>query len=298
MKILITGGSGFVGRRLCRHFLEQGEAVIAVGRRPVMDPPGQGNFRYRSADTGRPGDWQSAVADVDAVINLAGASIFRRWNRRYKEEIRESRVRCTRLLVEAMPRDGERTLVSASAIGYYGDGGETVLDEDAPAGSDFLAGIAADWEAAAVAATAKGVRVLQTRFGVVLGPDGGAMAKMVPAFRSGLGGPVGNGRQWFSWIHMEDLTAAVEFLLRRKDLDGPFNFTAPEPIRQGAFARLMGRCLKRPAVVPAPGFMLRMMLGEFADTLLQSQRVAPRRLTTAGFAFRFADAEAAIADLV
>jgi uncharacterized protein len=298
MKVMLTGGSGFVGRHLCRHFLERGDAVTAVGRRSAMDAPGPGDFTYRSTDTERADDWTPIATNADVVINLAGASIFRRWNRRYKIEIRESRIQTTRRLVEALPEGKNRVLISTSAIGYYGDGGEAVMDEETPAGDDFLAGIAADWERAAVAAEAKGTRVCRARFGVVLGPEGGAMAKMVPAFRSGLGGPVGNGRQWFSWIHIEDLAAAVDFLIERKDLSGPFNFTAPEPIRQGDFARLMGRGLNRPALMPAPAFMLRMMLGEFADTLLQSQRVVPRRLTEAGFGFRFANAETALTDLI
>lgn len=297
MKIAVTGASGFVGRALSRLLLDTGHAVTGLGTsktHPLQSAP---EFTWISADTIHAGDWQAAVADADAVINLAGRTIFKRWSRSYKAQIVDSRLQTTRHVVSAMAGKG-KVLLSTSAVGYYGSRGDEVLDEDAGPGTDFLARLSVDWEQAALDAERHGVRVVIMRFGVVLGDGGGALAQMLPAFRMFAGGPLGKGRQWFSWIHMADLLAAVQFLLDNQHLRGPYNFCAPGVVRQKKFARALGKVLGRPAVVPAPALALRMMMGEMAGVLLASQQVRPERLTADGFSFRFPDVDSALADLV
>ena len=298
MKIFITGGLGFIGRNLCEFFLGQGHHVTAVGTRSSQHLFDHADFRYISADTTRKGAWQDALKDTNAVINLAGKSIFNRWNKRYKKLIYDSRILTTRNIVEALPLDHRITLCSASGIGYYGNSGNDILKEDSPNADDFLAGISRDWEAEALQAQAKGIRVLTTRFGIVLGKNGGAMEKMIPAFRYFMGGPLGSGKQWFSWIHLNDLLAAMKFVLEHQDIDGPVNFCAPGAVRNRDFAKTLGMVLNRPAVMPAPGFMLRLVLGEFGTSLLFSQRAIPDKLLHHGFEFKYPEAEAAIRSIV
>jgi uncharacterized protein (TIGR01777 family) len=297
LQVFITGGSGYVGTALSRYLLENGHSVTAVGSRPSFDAIRDDGFRYLSADTSQPGDWQTVAAEADAIVNLAGRSIFKRWSRRYKKTIYDSRILTTTHIADALPDDTQAVFISTSAVGYYGNRGDDPLPESAPPGDDFLAEVGIDWEAAADGAAKKGARVVLARFGVVLGAHGGAMAKMLPAFKSGLGGPIGNGKQWFPWIHMTDLVRATAFLMNHPDADGPFNFCAPEPVRQGDFARRLGRHLNRPAVLPAPATVMRLMLGEFAGTLLVSQRVIPERLQQFGFAFRFPDIDSALSEI-
>lgn len=298
MNIFITGGSGYVGTALSRYFLDKGHRVIAVGTRPSFDAIRHEAFDYLSADTSQPGDWQSRAANADVIVNLAGKGIFKRWSQQYKAAIYDSRILTTRHLAEALPTNTSAVFLSTSAVGYYGSRGEEMLTEAATPGEDFLAHVGQDWEAAAIDAAKKGARVVLARFGVVLSAGGGAMAKMLPAFRSGLGGPIGNGKQWFPWIHLADLIRAMDFLLNQPNAEGPYNFCAPDPVRQGDFARHLGRQLSRPAFFPAPAAMMRVMLGEFANTLLASQRVIPERLQQAGFIFQFPNIESALSDIV
>lgn len=298
MNVLITGGLGFVGRHLSRLLLEKGHHVTAVGLRPHPALIPHPHFSYLSADTTRPGAWQEALRDMDAVVNLAGKTIFHLWTERYKAEIYDSRILTTRNLVAALPQGRPTTLVSTSAVGYYGDCGEDTLTEEAPAGDDFLARLGRHWEAEALKAADQGSRVVVARFGIVLGADGGALEKMIPAFRSYLGGPLGDGTQWFPWIHIGDLTAALAFALDSERAAGPMNFTAPNPVRNREFARELARLLNRPALMPAPGFVIRTVLGELGKTLLASQRVVPEKLLQAGFAFRFPAVREALYDLV
>ncbi len=298
MNVLITGGLGFVGRHLSRLLLEKGYYVTALGLRPHPALIPHPHFSYLAADTTRPGAWQEALRDMDAVVNLAGKNIFRPWTARNKTEIYDSRILTTRNLVAALPPGRPTTLVSTSAVGYYGDCGEDILTEAAPAGGDFLARLGRDWEAEALPAADRGSRVVVARFGIVLGADGGALAKMIPAFRSYLGGPLGDGTQWFPWIHIADLTAALAFVLETEPAAGPMNFTAPNPVRNREFARELARLLNRPALMPAPGFVIRTVLGELGQTLLASQRVVPEKLLQAGFAFRFPAVREALYDLV
>jgi hypothetical protein len=297
MKILITGGTGFVGTHLSRACLDAGHEVTVLGTRSHPrpgDPPG---LRRIAADTTGPGQWQAYAAAADLIFNLAGRNIFQRWTRKHKQQIYDSRILTTRNVVDALPMEAATAMISTSAVGYYGNCGDTELSEESPAGTDFLASVARDWEAEARKAEAKGARVVLARFGIVLGPDGGALAKMIPAFKSLLGGPLGSGRQWFPWIHVQDLVGALRFLARRSDLKGPFNLCAPHPVTNAVMARALGKVLGRPAKMPVPAFMVRMIAGELGDVLLSSQRTLPVRLSKAGFEFDFENIDTALAEI-
>ena len=300
MKIWITGGTGFVGQRLSAFLLERGHGVVAVGSRPAFEEIHHGNFRYVSADTSFEGSWQEGIREAEAVINLTGRPIFGYWTERAKAQIYESRVATTRNIVAALARDPgrERVLVSTSGVGYYGDRGDEILTEASSRGEGFLADLSRDWEAAALAAEAHGVRVVTPRFGVVLDPAGGALKQMLPPFRLGLGGPLGDGRQWFPWIHMDDLVAALVFALTESRVSGPVNLTAPNPVQNRDFARALGRVLLRPALMPVPGFMIKTALGEMGRVLLSSQRVLPVRLLDSGFRFQYPDVAPALKHLI
>lgn len=293
--LLITGASGFVGKHLSRHFLSRGVHVTGMGTSD--DHPFTkefDNFKWVRADTTREGPWQDHVSEADTVINLAGRSIFKRWSKAYKQTIYDSRVKTTRHLVSAMAQGRPARFLSTSAVGIYGDGGERLLTEADPGGADFLAGVCQDWETEALKAGDLGVQVLLMRFGVVLG-DEGALSVMAPAFKWFAGGPLGSGRQWFPWIHVQDLVRAVDFLIRSDDRTGPVNLVGPTPVRQRDFARFLGRALNRPAVTPAPSFMVKLAMGELGASLLQSQKASPKALEDMGFEFRFQTADAALA---
>jgi uncharacterized protein (TIGR01777 family) len=257
----------------------------------------RGRLHAISADTTRKGSWQNALKDVDAVINLAGTSIFQRWTPAYKQQIYDSRVLTTRHVVEGLTGDRPQTLISTSAVGYYGSRGNDILSESEPCGKDFLSRVGKDWEHEAFAAEKKNVRVVAARFGVVLGRSGGALQQMITPFKWFAGGPMGSGRQWFSWIHISDLLAGLIFMLENVKIRGPVNLCSPAPVTSGELARTLGAVLGRPAVIPAPSFALRLILGEFADTLLASQRAIPEKLLAAGFVFRFPDLKDALNDL-
>lgn len=297
MRVLITGGTGFVGSHLSARLMKEGHQVTVLTR---------GGARARGTHTpeflqGDPlvqGKWQEAVSQQDVLINLAGTSIFGRWTQDYKEELRLSRILTTRHLVEAIPQGAGTTLISASGAGYYGFHEDEELDESSPRGRDFLALLAADWEAEALKASEKGARVVITRFGIVLGRTGGALQQMLTPFKWFVGGPLGNGLQWFSWIHVEDLVEAMLFIIDRPHLSGVFNLTSPNPVRNKELSKAIGRALRRPSWLPAPGFMIRLVLGEFGAVLLQGQRVLPKRLMEAGFVFRHPRLEDALEDLL
>ncbi|MBI5590481.1 MAG: TIGR01777 family protein [Deltaproteobacteria bacterium] len=296
MKILITGGTGFVGTFLTKQLLQNEHEVTVIGRSSV---PGvqPGHFHAISADTTRKGLWQDALKDVDAVINLAGMSIFHRWTPAYKRQIYDSRILTTRHVVEGMSGDRLQTLISTSAVGYYGSRGDDILSEAEPCGRDFLSQVGKDWEHEAFEAEKKNIRVVATRFGVVLGRSGGALKQMITPFKWFAGGPMGSGRQWFSWIHMSDLMAGMMYILENAKIQGPVNLCSPAPVTSGELARTLGAVLGRPAVIPAPSIALRLILGEFAETLLASQRAVPKKLLASGFVFRFPDLKGALTDL-
>jgi len=234
---------------------------------------------------------------LDAVINLAGTSIFQRWTPASKQQIYDSRILTTRHVVEGLTADRPQTLISTSAVGHYGSRGGDILSESEPCGKDFLSRVGNDWEYEAFEAEKKNVRVVAARFGVVLGRSGGALKQMITPFKWFAGGPMGNGRQWFSWIHIDDLIAGLMFMLENAKVQGPVNLCSPAPVTSGELARTLGAVLGRPAVIPAPSFALRLILGEFADTLLASQRAIPEKLLASGFVFRFPDLKDALTDL-
>jgi hypothetical protein len=298
MNIFITGGTGFVGKGLTQRLIDSGHRVTLLTRslRKIGSHPPE--VSLVEGDSTRKGDWQKSVSEHEAVINLAGASIFSRWTPEMKRILRESRILTTRNLVEAFEGSGVRTFFSTSAIGYYGFHEDEELTESSPPGSDFLAQLAVDWEKEALKAEISGVRVVLTRFGIVLGEEGGALGQMVPMFQKYLGGPLGSGRQWFSWIHRKDLTQAFLFLLSKHGISGPVNFTAPNPVRNRDLAAALGRVLNRPARLPAPGFMLRLVLGEFGSILLEGQKVIPGKLLQGGFQFRYPKIEEALAEIL
>ena len=269
-----------------------------MGTRPEQNLIDHNRFRYISADTTREGHWQQELKDADAVINLAGRSIFGRWTKSYKAQIHDSRILTTRHLVDALPANNDVSVISASGVGYYGNRGDNILTENEANGNDFLASVCKDWEHVAFQAEKKGARVVSCRFGVVLGKNGGAMEKMVSAFRFYVGGPMGGGMQWFPWIHLEDLISAIIFVLEDKDVNGPFNLCSPQPVRNNDLAKTMGRILNRPSFMPAPAFMMKLALGEFAGTLLDSQRAIPEKLLSCGFKFQYADIGDAIKNIV
>jgi uncharacterized protein (TIGR01777 family) len=298
MNYFISGGLGFVGRRLTQFILDQGHNVRVVGLRPKQDITQNNDFKYISADTSKEGDWQDAVAEADVIYNLAGKTISKRWTKSYKEQIYDSRILTTRNIVAALPENKTITFCSTSAVGYYGDRGEETLTENATSGDDFLAKVGIDWETEAFAAENKGIRVITARFGIVLGKNGGALEKMLPAFKSFVGGPLGSGRQWFPWIHMDDMISGLMFVTENENVRGPVNLCSPNPVRNQELAKALGNVLNRPAVMTTPGFMIRLAMGEIAGALLASQRVAPEKLLEYGFQFKFPDLKAALEDIL
>ena len=298
MRILMTGGTGFVGQHLASFFLEKGHRVVATGTSDAHPLIGQKDFEYLRADTTQAGFWQDEVGQAEAIVNLAGRTIFHRWTKAYKRQILDSRILTTRNLVDALPSDRKVAFLSTSAVGYYGNRGDETLTEDAIAGTDFLAEVGIQWEAEAMRASSANHRVVIMRFSVILGANGGALAQMVPAYRMYAGGALGSGRQWFPWIHLDDLMAAVDFCLADQDLSGAVNFCAPGIVTSKGFAQALGRALHRPAVLKVPTFALRMAMGEMGAVLLNSHRAIPARLVQAGFEFRYPDVDDALQNLL
>jgi uncharacterized protein (TIGR01777 family) len=293
MKLLITGGTGFIGGALCRSLLQQGHELLILTRSPQRRTPAAG-MRFVSWDSDV---WRSALGEAEGVVNLAGEPLAgKRWSPPQKRAIRESRIGTTRRLVDAMASlsQSPAVLVNASAIGYYGPRGDEPLAETDPPGDGFLADLAQAWEGEARRAERLGVRVVLLRIGVVLAPGGGALAKMLPPFQCFLGGPLGSGSQWFSWVHRDDLIGLIAWALSRSDIAGAINATAPQPVTMQAFCRELGRTLQRPSWAPVPAPVLRLLLGEMADMLLTGQRVMPRVALRSGYAFRFPTLAAAL----
>jgi uncharacterized protein (TIGR01777 family) len=294
MQVVITGGSGFIGQALCPALLALGWQVTVVSRDT------QAAARKLPAAVRVLADIEGA-GGADAVVNLAGAPLAgHRWNEEYKQVLRESRLRTTEALLAWMESLTMRpaVLVSGSAIGYYGPRDDTPLAETAPPGTDFGARLAADWEAAALPARELGVRTVVLRTGVVLGAGGGALQQLLTPYRMGLGGPIGDGNQWFSWIHLDDIVRLVVWLLGEASVDGPVNGTAPAPVRQKDFAAALGRALHRPAILPTPGFALKAAFGEMGQMLIDGQRVIPARAQGQGFRFLYPDIDGALAQVI
>ncbi len=302
-RIVIAGATGFIGRALVRELAAGPYDIVALVRRPQrprdLFPEGVSAVLW---DGLTPGDWVRHVNGALAVVNLTGDNLARgRWTRAKKDRILKSRTGPGLALVEAVRQAGVKpgVFVQASAMGFYGDPGESQVDESSPPGKGFLAGVVRDWEASTQDVESLGVRRCVFRSGLVLGRGGGVWPSLVRPFRFFIGGPLGNGRQWMSWIALEDEVRAIRFLVESEDLAGAFNLTAPHPLRQRELCRTIGRALRRPCWIPVPAVALRLLFGEKADeTLLVSQRVLPRRLTEAGFEFRYAEAAAAVDALV
>lgn len=295
MNILITGGTGLVGRPLCRQLLMAGHRLTVLSRRPERVPMLCGEAVSGIARL----DQLSSRQAFDAVINLAGEPIAeRRWTARRKRQLRQSRIDLTAELVAYFERCEQPpgTLISASAIGYYGDQGDHPLDEEDDAVNDFAHQLCRDWEREAQRAEALGVRVCIVRIGLVVADDGGFLSKMSLPFRLGLGGPLGSGDQWMSWVHRHDLLAMFEFLLHREVLSGVFNATAPHPVTNREFSRQLAGQFQRSANWRVPGFVLQAGLGEMSSLLLGGQRVLPKRMQLAGFNFRYRHLHEALAE--
>jgi uncharacterized protein (TIGR01777 family) len=299
MKALVTGGTGFVGPRLLR-LLDQ---PVVVSRNPERARRSVGHLagriiRWDPLEGPPPPE---AFADIDVVYHLAGESVAEgRWTAAQKARIRDSRVIGTRHLVQGIAQAAQkpRVLVSASAVGYYGDRGDEELTEAAAPAHDFLADVCVEWEREALAARSSGVRVVTARTGIVLGAGGGALAKMLTPFKLGAGGPLGNGRQWMPWVHVADVARLYVHAADHAEIDGPMNAVAPNPVRNSEFTRAMGRQLHRPAFMPAPYIGLRVLFGEFAKVLFASQRVIPQVALDTGFVFQYPDIVGALREIL
>jgi len=281
MRITMTGATGFIGSRIRAALAAGGHELRLISRRPR-----EGFFAWPDYAAPSPAE---SLAGADAVIHLAGEPVAQRWTPEVKRRIRESRATGTARLVEALEKLSPRpsVLICASATGYYGDRGEEVLDETSPPGEGFLAETCVEWEKAAAAAEPLGIRVVRLRFGMVLGREGGALPKMLPLFRFCLGGKLGSGMQWMPWIHVEDAAALALWALSEPSAAGPFNAVAPYPARNAEFTRALEGLLGRPALFTVPAWALRLAMGEAAQIVLSSQRVAPRAALNAGFRFRY-----------
>jgi hypothetical protein len=303
MRVVLTGATGLIGRAVVRELTARGDEAVALTRdvergREIL---GSGVELHGWEDPAQAPPPEAALSGADAVVNLLGEQLAQRWTAAAKRKIRDSRVLGTRSLIaglRAMAAERRpQTLISQSAIGYYGPGGEEPLDEQSPAGSDFLAEVVVAWEHEALAGS-DFARVAVTRTGVVLASGGGALASMLPFFRLGLGGPVAGGRQYVSWIHVDDVARALLYCVDREELTGAVNLTAPVPVTNAELSRALGRALSRPAMLPVPGFAMRLLYGEMSSVVTTGARVVPARLQQFGYEFRYSDVELALRDAV
>ena len=292
MKILISGSHGFIGSAVHRSLSQQGHSLLRLIRLTQIAKSDEvfWNLPDNYID-------HSKLTNLDAVIHLAGENLFGRWNEKKKQAIHDSRVKGTAFLAKTLAamEHKPKVLICASAIGYYGNRGEDECIETIEAGDSFLSTVCCQWEQSARPASEAGVRVVNLRFGVVLGKEGGSLAKMLPAFKMGMGGPLGNGQQWVSWVSIVDAVRAIEFAIEHETLQGPVNVVSPHPVRNKEFAHAVGHALHRPEVVPVPKRMLKFMFGEMADeTVLASTKVLPQKLQTEDFQFQHPDLNTAL----
>jgi uncharacterized protein (TIGR01777 family) len=297
VKIAITGASGLVGRRLLKALAKDGHTLTALSRHAGTNLPPGVRLSVWDAMKGEPS--ADGLRDVDAVIHLAGAPVAQRWTAQAKQEIRESRVLGTRNLVQGLAKLSRKPLVliSSSAVGYYGSRGDEILNEPTAPGNDFLSEVCVAWEKEAQVAEALGIRVVRVRTGIVLDAHGGALQKMLTPFKLGIGGKLGDGRQWMSWIHLDDLVSLYQFALTGS-LSGPVNGVGTNPLSNADFTRALAAAVHRPAIFPVPRFALKLLFGEMAEMVLASQRVMPQAAVAAGFRFRFQELTAALADVL
>lgn len=298
MNILITGGTGFIGKELRETLLKAGNNLVIITRNPKKyEDESASNQRFISWDD----DLASEMENADVVINLAGENLFgQRWNEQVKESIYSSRIDSTRSLVDAM-RSAEKkpsVFISASASGIYGDQGDTILTEEFEVANDFLASVCKDWEEESQKATKLGVRVVNPRIGIVLEEGGGALEKMIPPFKFFVGGPIGDGKQYMSWIHRSDLVKALVFPIENEKLEGAYNVCSPNPATMNEVAETLGDVMNRPSFFRVPKFALDIVLGEAAQPITGSIRMQPKKLQVTGFEFRFEELEEALADII
>jgi uncharacterized protein (TIGR01777 family) len=297
MKIAVTGGTGFIGRPLVERLSRDGHQVLVLSRHPEQGATGaqiQSAFfdALQAAPTG-------LLTGFQAVIHLAGESIAQRWTPEHKDRVMQSRTRGTRSIVQAAVESGTvQTLISSSAVGYYGPHGSEELTEDSPPGTDFLAQVCRAWEEATIPARSAGLRTVQIRTGIVLHPEGGALKKMLTPFRLGAGGRLGSGQQYMSWIHRADLVSLFLHAMVTESVHGPMNGTAPHPLTNREFTEALGRALHRPTLAPAPALALKLVLGEMSSMVLTGQRALPTRALAAGFRFAFPDLDLALQELL
>jgi uncharacterized protein (TIGR01777 family) len=298
MRVIVTGGTGFIGSKLCENLVAKGHEVVLFTR-DASRSRDQIHPRVRVVSWAPGAAWESWVDGAGAIVNLAGENIAQRWTEAAKQRIVASRVDAAARLSAAIEKAAVKpsVLVNAAAVGYYGPHRDEILDEDSPPGTGFLAATCVAWEEAAKKAEALGVRVALIRTGVVLGADGGAVAKMLPPFKAFAGGPIGSGEQWMSWIHRDDLVSLFVFALQNPAAKGPINGTAPNPVTMKEFAKALGRALHRPSLFPAPAAAVRLLLGEMSTVVLDGQRVLPRKALALGFTFRFPEVEPALRDV-
>jgi len=296
MKLVVTGATGFIGTVLCSRLLEKGHTLTLLTRSAPSNASTQSKrWLHWTPDTG--GEWEKAVDGVDGIINLSGEPIAaKRWTPHQKRRIVQSRLETTHGLVEAIAKAQRKPkfLINASAIGYYGPHGDEPITEEAEPGTGFLAETTRDWENEASRAEPLGLRVVYLRTGIVLGRNGGALAKMLPPFKFFVGGPIGSGKQWMSWIHIEDEVGLILHLADHANAAGPVNATAPNPVTMKEFCQILGKVLGRPSWAPVPAFALRLLLGEMAEMLLTGQRVIPAAAQRFGYQFRYPKLEEAL----
>ena len=304
MKVAITGATGFVGSRLVEKLNAARDQIIVLTRNPskarrVFPASNFPNVEAVEYNAQSAGSWQESLSGCDGVVNLAGEPISERWTPEHKKAILESRQKITKTLVEAIEQANPRpsVLVNASAVGYYGTSETATFDETSPSGNDFLAQVCQTWEAEAQKVKEAGVRLAIIRTGIVLG-NGGALAKMIGPYQFFAGGPIGSGRQWLSWIHRDDLVNLIIEVLKRPELEGTFNATAPNPARMEQFSQTLGDVMNRPSWLPVPGFALDLLLGEGAKVVLEGQQVLPKKTQSVGFQYQYPELKSALTEIV
>jgi len=294
-KVFIAGGTGFIGSSIIPALLKEGYEVQVLVRNKEKAKKLPSSCKVIWGNPTKSGEWQKYLEETDIAINLAGQNIFSRWTKTYKKLILESRIKSTENIVSSLKKSA--LLINASAVGYYGDKGDTLVTEDSLPGDDFLAKTCIEWEKRALKAKEKGAKVIITRVGVVLGRTGGMLPKILPIFKLGLGGTLGKGNQWFPWIHIKDLVSAILFLIK-KEKEGIYNFVSPNPVTNKKFTKTLGKVLKRPTLLPVPVFMMKLIFGELANIIICSIRAYPKNLLELGFKFKFETIEDALKDLI
>ncbi len=300
MRVIIAGGSGLIGSALTQYLCAQGHAVVVLSRRPYRVSGLPDGAEVAGWDGSSSEGWEEQVEDADVIVNLAGESIAaRRWTYAQKRRLRDSRIQSTNAVAAAIRAAARKpsVLIQASAVGYYGNTGDREVDEQSPAGNDFLADLSQEWERAA-AVEEPGTRLVLLRLGLALSAAGGVLPRVALPFRFFAGGSLGSGQQWAPWIHIDDVTGAIEFLMTSGGVAGPVNLCAPQPARYAAFARAVGGALGRPSFMRVPSWALRLAMGEMADLVVHGQRALPQRLAEAGYEFRYPTLEEALDDLL